>query len=429
MRLLIISTYFPPLNSIASLRPYSWAKYWSEAGHDVEVVTTSKKHILPEQALELPIDHFSLIEVDEFSLIQNMRSNYQAPPKGKASSRIKKAFQKLRAKTGAFSSCRMPDFSDLWAKKAWRILAKKGQWDQVVTTSGPYSVHWLGYHLKKSGLCKTWIADYRDLWTQNHRFRGMAPLTFLERYLEKQWLSHADLITTVSDGLTETMKQVYPKFPIKTIENGFEISDFQNLSSLPAFPKDEKIRFVHLGTIVKQVNPEPLFKAIHELRHCPDMDNAQFLFAGNTNELILELVQKYSVEKWVKVEELIPREKALRWMRDADRLLFFPWSDLKFQGILSGKIFEYIGSGTPIGAIGCSAMESSQKLIQDYDAGVLLGEDKDAIKKWILDTVNAERTGNKAVSDAFLERYSKERLANALLITKSTKKNYVQLQD
>ena len=42
MKILIVSTYFPPANSIASLRPYSWAKWWSRAGHDITVLTTEK---------------------------------------------------------------------------------------------------------------------------------------------------------------------------------------------------------------------------------------------------------------------------------------------------------------------------------------------------------------------------------------------------
>ena len=43
MKILIVSTFFPPQNSIASLRPYSWAKWWSRAGHDVTVLTTEKE--------------------------------------------------------------------------------------------------------------------------------------------------------------------------------------------------------------------------------------------------------------------------------------------------------------------------------------------------------------------------------------------------
>jgi hypothetical protein len=43
MKLLIITYFFPPLNSIASLRLYSFAKYLTEFGLDVTVFTTPKK--------------------------------------------------------------------------------------------------------------------------------------------------------------------------------------------------------------------------------------------------------------------------------------------------------------------------------------------------------------------------------------------------
>ena len=41
-KILIISYCFPPLNVIASLRVYSWAKYWSRMGYEVCVLTAKK---------------------------------------------------------------------------------------------------------------------------------------------------------------------------------------------------------------------------------------------------------------------------------------------------------------------------------------------------------------------------------------------------
>ena len=43
MKILIITHYFPPLNSVASLRPLAWAKFWSRMWHETAVITT-KKH-------------------------------------------------------------------------------------------------------------------------------------------------------------------------------------------------------------------------------------------------------------------------------------------------------------------------------------------------------------------------------------------------
>ena len=42
MNILIVSHYFPPGNSIAALRPYSWAKYWSRMGHQVTVAENGR---------------------------------------------------------------------------------------------------------------------------------------------------------------------------------------------------------------------------------------------------------------------------------------------------------------------------------------------------------------------------------------------------
>ena len=63
MKILIITHYFPPLNSIASLRPYSWAKYWTKVGHDVTVLTT-KKFPSDNLTMEMPYNGFQTIEVE-----------------------------------------------------------------------------------------------------------------------------------------------------------------------------------------------------------------------------------------------------------------------------------------------------------------------------------------------------------------------------
>ena len=42
LRILIVSHDFPPLNSSASRRPFSWARAWTDLGHEVHVLTTAK---------------------------------------------------------------------------------------------------------------------------------------------------------------------------------------------------------------------------------------------------------------------------------------------------------------------------------------------------------------------------------------------------
>ena len=50
MKILIISYYYPPetYSIIASLRPLSWAKYWSQQGYEIHILTTSKNRSITE---------------------------------------------------------------------------------------------------------------------------------------------------------------------------------------------------------------------------------------------------------------------------------------------------------------------------------------------------------------------------------------------
>ena len=61
MKILLVAPFFPPHRAIASLRTYSFAKVWAEAGHDVTVLTTIKR--VEQSDLHLPTTGFRVEEV------------------------------------------------------------------------------------------------------------------------------------------------------------------------------------------------------------------------------------------------------------------------------------------------------------------------------------------------------------------------------
>ncbi len=198
LKILIITHYFPPLNSIASHRPYSWAKYWSKMGHDVTVLTTKKFD--SDNKLELPLEGFSVVEIEN-----RFYSNIRRILKGSENTiqkldvekdinntrgfSIKKMIlsfiKSIRENKGIFATARMPDLTDFWFFDVIKKF-KYDNYDVIVSTSGPYVVHLIGLRFKKRGLSKFWVADYRDLWTQNHNYPGIFPFTIIEEILEKK---------------------------------------------------------------------------------------------------------------------------------------------------------------------------------------------------------------------------------------------------
>ncbi|MCK5687273.1 hypothetical protein KAJ27_24270 [bacterium] len=66
MRILVVSYYFPPMNSVASLRIFSWARVWADAGHRITVLTAPKP--LNDDLLSVNTDRIEIIEASGFLL-------------------------------------------------------------------------------------------------------------------------------------------------------------------------------------------------------------------------------------------------------------------------------------------------------------------------------------------------------------------------
>lgn len=422
MRILIASTFFPPLNSIASLRPYSWAKYWTEHGHDVTVLTTAKQQS-PDLDLRFPNPGYKLIEVPLPNFLTRLKGNYQknnsnAPAQ---TSLVLKTFNYLRNKKGIFNSCRMPDFTDFWIKPALKAIEHFPKWDLIVSSAGPYTVHILAEKIKKRGQSDKWIADYRDTWSNNYNFPGLFPFNLVEISLEKKLLKSADSITTVSEPLANSLSLKLTSSHVHTIENGFDPSDLYSLDPTPIFPSDGMLRIVHTGSIyLNKRDPSPLFIAISEINQDPVnkhlLDKLEVLFVGSNQLNLRELIHHYKVDNWVKLVGFINRKDALRMQRDAHLLLFLAWNDSSVSGILTGKLFEYIFSKTPIVAVGADTIEASQQLILDSQCGKAF-INVEEIKNHLINELKNISKKTTSTSQKLLNRYDRKVLAMKLLDT------------
>lgn len=418
MRILIISPFFPPLNSIGSLRPYSWAKFWSQEGHSITVLTT-KKTPTP-QDLHLPCEDFHVQEIPYASFLTSWKKEYQTMQKEKTpqigwKQHLVKAFRTIREKKGIFNACRMPDFTDLWIKPAYTFIKSQPSWDLIVSTSGPYASHIVAEKLKKKGLAKKWIADYRDPWSDNFAFPGIFPFNQLEKWLEKKLMRSADIITTVSTPFAEDFSRKYPSKQVLSIENGFDPDDQKKLPDESVFPNDGKFRIIHTGSIYEGKRDfTPLFQAIAELKNETNIEALEIIFVGTQLGNLDSQIKQYGISTWVKNQGMVPREKALCMQRDAHALLFLPWNDPAFPGVLTGKIFEYLFSGTPIIAVGGTGIDHSQQLILDAQAGIIL-ETKEAIKNYIKKQLAHIQRPRTTLSAEIMHKYNRKNLALKLL--------------
>lgn len=417
MRILIVTTFFPPLNSIASLRPHSWAKYWTLAGHEVTVLTTGKNED-PATSLKMAQDEYETIEVAMPAFFSRLKKNVGDAGTGPRSW-LGKIFDYLRYQKGLFNAARMPDFTDLWAVKAYRAIRHKGPWDLVVSTSGPYCVHLIAHQLKKSGAASQWIADYRDTWSDNYIYPGLFPFNRIEKWLERRILRRCDAVTIISEPFADSFRKTFDCRLVETIENGFDPLDLTRIGEAACFPVDGKFRIVHTGSIyLGKRDPTPLFQAIQEIKGDSGkahlLDRLEVLFVGPRQANLESLIAQYNVGKWVKMHGFVSREEALRMQRDAHALLFLAWNDLSVDGVLTGKIFEYLYAKTPILAVGAAELEASQRLILEAKAGYAFGS-VEAIKSYLVERLIEGKKEALPYDEQVINRYNRKALAEKML--------------
>ncbi len=381
-KILIISYYFPPLNAIASLRIYSWAKYWSRMGYEVCVLTAERKQSTDHLDLQIDMDVAASVRIEEIPY-KSLKKKPLHQTKGKSLSPGKKRFSVISvAKKCArkiIYTIRHVTGIDPYSPHLWifptvrKALEIHKQWpyDLVISSYAPPASHIIGSILKKK-LPVYWVADYRDLWYGNYHYSGKWPFGYLEYLIEYFFVKRADFITTVSDPLKDSLTSLFGN-KVVTIENGFDNEDLDKLGTTGVFPDDGKIRLVYTGRIyAENQDYMQLLKALAILKNrgIPLQEKLEVIFYGFLLEPIKLMVAKYNLENIIIMHGFVDRKTALQAQRDADALIFFDWQDSTEKGMLTGKFFEYMFSGTPVLNIGNSYETINSKLVDEAGIGV-----------------------------------------------------------
>ena len=427
MRLLLISPYFPPQQAVASLRVHAFAHHWAEAGVEVTVLTTAKRE--DQRGLNLPREGFDVVElpfrgshVAEWLRRRHKTSEHDSQTASCSDQAGGKPglLKRLRDKRGLYCSVRMPDLTDRWVRPAVEWAGRNGPWDMLVSSSGPYTAHLVAMAAKRCGCAPRWVADFRDLWVENHMYRGLFPFTLRERRLERRVLREADLLSTVSEGLERKLKRK-SNAPVVIVYNGCDEAVLASLPPERIFPDDENVRLVYTGTIAPPPghDPSPLFKGLQLLKekHPEIASRIRMEVAARDCRCWLELAGPFGVGDIINTHGMVGRSDALRMQRDADALLTVEWAD-PAEGVLTGKLFEYLFAEAPILMIGPTEGSPIARLITDTGRGLCLGTDPHNIASVLTRLVQRpqpiELKRNNEFIGAFTRRHQSLRLLDRI---------------
>jgi glycosyltransferase involved in cell wall biosynthesis len=391
LNILIITYDWPPRNSIAVYRPYAWAKYWSELGVQVTVLT-AKKYIYDEP-LDLTLQPILNVEVFEIEYRKN--SDFEKKPKwlinylkNKTFDYIKRHSSKIRKLLGINY-----DIRDRWTEAAIPVAIKifeSRKIDAVVSTFGPRSCHFIGSAIKKKYPSTKWIVDYRDLWSTRHNIDINAAMKKKEMMLEKSTVKKADFFMTVSPPLADDLSLFLGR-DVEVVFNGFdtEWDDVKKIIdlSIKNGKKNNNLTITYTGMIYPGwQDPSPLFVAINDLIKDGLVDKNQISinFYGSRQPGLKEMVNSYSANSYVKIHGHVTREASLFAQQNSDLVLLLESGDDLAKGILTGKVFEYLVSGVPILSLGSQVDSAIGKLILETNTGIVCVSDINKIKKLLL---------------------------------------------
>jgi len=426
-KVLFISYLYPPIGGGGVQRSLKFVKYLSRMDWDITIVTVDGNvYDVYDYSLmdEAQPENTTIIRASLQNLKKNNSKNVShnttniASSDSISSSRSKILKQYLRwMKQLAFQSIHIiPDPSFNWyfpALKAIRKIAKNTKFDIIYSTTLPIVSHFIAMRLKKN-LNIPWVADFRDLWTDNYYGHYLLPSKkVIDNFFEKRLLSYADLVIGATPKLVENLKSKCSNAKVVLLTNGFDFEEYQ--VDYDKRESKNKLCFSYTGRIYEQRNSSVLWNAIYELIKEGTIDPSmiEFVFAGPPlpDNMIRDL-QKFSLQNIVKYIGYIDSVEVKRLQMNSDILLLIEPS----IDAIPAKFYEYLVSGTFILSIippGNFIYEITEKA----GNGICVPFSKDYIKKAIMECYERwKRDGrlNLHVNHDYVMSFSRQRITNRL---------------
>ena len=349
--LMIFSYWFPPANAVGSSRPLAMARHFAARGWRVTVVAGASQAVPP--SFEADLTGFDVHYVPDGWLTR--RSSFRAE-RGVVAQRLTTALRLLAWPDNVRPVARA------MRQRAMALLPGIPPPDVVLSTALPFSVHDAARDVARTAGA-LFVADNRDIWAGNP-YKWTAPFyPSLDRRHEATTLSAADLIVSVSEGMSLHYRTLYPDLSdrILTVMNGVDA----RTGAAPAYRRDpSRLRLAYTGILYgERRDAKPLLRAAQRLDLPVSID-----FYGSEPEIVRQLAVEFPGLAIVD-RGRVPRDAALRVQADADALILVvgtdPWEDT----LLPGKLFEYAGSGRPIVAL-ANGESDSGRLIARYGLGI-----------------------------------------------------------
>lgn len=422
---LILTYYWPPAGGPGVQRWLKFVKYFHQLGWEAVVLTV-------ENGTYSAIDPELEKEVSEGLKVFKTKSRdpfrYYNMLKGKKDKAVSVALINIDQKRSLIDRLSMyirsnffiPDGRKGWVPYAYREalrIMKDRHIDLLVTTGPPHSTHLTGLRLKKK-LGIKWLADLRDPWT-NVYYNDMLPRSARTRRIDREFedavLKNADALSVVSPGMQKEFSDRNEN--VHVVMNGFDLTDM-DAGTTDRF-REPSFRLTYTGNFKPNQHVPQLWEAICELAAEDPGFRKDFrlCFVGNTDDAVMQFFRAGKMEDVLELIPYVPHAEVTAIMKASDILLFVVPQSRNNRLIITGKLFEYLASGSPVISAGPTDGDAAGIIRKTGRLPMLDYNDKAGFKESLLNLYKQWKSpeGSLAQLDtAMLQAYSREASAGQI---------------
>jgi glycosyltransferase involved in cell wall biosynthesis len=429
MKTVLLITTIPlfPAPGIGGVRVIKFAKFLPEYGWQPIILTVPAEDTPADEVLlstpvyQVGYPNLSSLFTLARRLLPKRRKTDAGSPPGTSTTGPAATYDAFQARSEKLTQWfLLPDEVVTWvpfAVRRGRRINRRHQINAIVSSSPAPSTHLAAMALSRL-LAVPWVADFRDPWVASSFLA--APTSFHRRFhatLERQVVTHANRVVTVSPVLRDDFATAYPHLPAEKfglVRNGFDPDDFDFPAASPA---RDTIRIVHSGKFFYYgKDPFPFLKAIKLLRESGRLSGVTVHFVGVPVAHMQPIIAEMELDEVVTLTDFVPYRQSLRSVMAADILLLVPG---RTRGMMTAKVYEYLAARKPI-----LALTPPDSTVADFLRHLNLAQTVDpdsptAIAAALRRLIEQTRAGSlpqpdEAFIDQFTRRYQTGQLADYL---------------
>lgn len=439
--ILIISYYYPPINTAGVYRIMGFSKHLCAHGWKPTVVSVKNPYGVDfDSALLSKIpEYVTVYRTHSFeyrrlvkSITSKAAGNQQSDTGGNCSndssctihragrlSVVKWILSKINKLLTEYVL--IPDTKIGWVPTAFVrscFICMTRKIDVICTSSKPHSSHLVGLLLKKlTG--KKWIIDFRDPWTEGVYLEAGTPRTRIQERMHGYILRVADAVIANTKGNRGLLLAKYPSIDgekVSVINNGFDREDSENCDCNYSVDPTKPLKIGYVGEIYPGM-ADTLLLALKEMKEeDPEItEKLRIQVVGLVAQDQMLLMERYNLLEVIQHVGFVSYQDSIGYLFESDVLLLLLSYEFH-RGCVPSKLYNYIMVKKPILAI--APRGDASEIIEQTNTGICVDPmDIQGIRNAINDFSIRHRDGGLRIEPNFdrIDQYDRVVLTRKLV--------------